>query len=533
MHSFKGFWLIMIAILAGCSTGERPQIKPEKTDYQQTSLYKDVMEVAHYVDQNYDHANLQFFGTSPQGKKLPLLIFSNRNVKTPEEARKLGRPVVLFLGDIHSGEVEGKEALQRIALDMMDGKYHDTINQLTILFAPIYNADGNDMIDKKHRTNQNGPFGGVGTRPNAQGLNLNRDFTKLDTPEAQGLMSNVIAKWDPDMLVDLHTTNGSYHGYHMTYAPPLNPNTDERLIRYQRQQMIPEITKLMSMRGWNTFYYGFYRNHDDPSSGWVTYSHTPRYSTNYYGLRNRMALLSETYAYVNFRDRIRIARDFVMTVMKYCTDHAKEIISLRDSLDADYREFEPGQKAGITFDYADPVPGTILAGTVDTLKRQDVDGLTMQRVDSVREVKTQIYGRFKPTAERTVPYAYALDNRAGRYDTVVTRLQQHGIALYKAGLNDPVDVKRFEPEKVGVARTYEHHDMVQVEGSFEDTKLSLRDWIIIPTNNSNRNLIFYLMEPESDDGLVKWNFFDAALRSGDPFPVVKIMEERDLQWSAI
>ena len=126
------------------------------------------------------------------------------------------------MANIHAGEVEGKEAMQHFARRIVLGDLRPLLDKLIILIAPIYNADGNEKINVMNRTAQNGPLGGVGVRENSKGLDLNRDYMKLDSPEAQSLV-RLFNRWDPHLTVDLHTTNGSYHGYHLTYSIPLNP----------------------------------------------------------------------------------------------------------------------------------------------------------------------------------------------------------------------------------------------------------------------------------------------------------------------
>ena len=113
-----------------------------------------------------------------------------------------------------------------------------------ILIAPDYNADGNEKVNVMNRTAQNGPVGGVGTRENGKGFDLNRDYMKLDSAEARSLIG-LFNKWDPHVIVDLHTTNGSYHAYHLTYSPTLNPNADARLIEFSARRCCAPIRQAM------------------------------------------------------------------------------------------------------------------------------------------------------------------------------------------------------------------------------------------------------------------------------------------------
>ena len=125
---------------------------------------------------------------------------------------------------------------------MINGDLRPLLDKLVVLIAPDYNADGNEKIALTNRTAQNGPVAGVGTRENTNGLDLNRDYMKLDSAEAKALV-RMLARWDPHLTIDLHTTNGSYHGYHLTYSPSLNPNTDSRLIAFERDKLLPAVTQ--------------------------------------------------------------------------------------------------------------------------------------------------------------------------------------------------------------------------------------------------------------------------------------------------
>ncbi|MDZ7772384.1 MAG: M14 family metallopeptidase [Balneolaceae bacterium] len=512
----------VIGMAAGCSAPEPPELVPEATDFTETSRYDDVMEVVDYARQHADNMHYEVFAQSEQGRDLPLLVFSDRVVSSPQQARDLSRPVVFIVANIHSGEVEGKEALLRLILELTAGEHTEWLGKVTLALAPIYNADGNEMIDREHRTNQWGPSGGVGTRPNAEGLNLNRDFTKLDTSEGQGLVQNVLATWDPMLFMDLHTTNGSPHGYHLTYAEPLNPNTDPMIREFMRGRMLPEIRSDMQEKGWQVFDYGnFYRG---PEQGWFTYSHMPRYSSNYHGLRNRLGLLSETYAYVDYESRIDVVEDFVKETVAFMSENAVEIQAMKQVLDANYTEHADSLEAGISFDYTQvPAEFPVLIADLDTMRHDDLERNTYMRMGIADTVSSLLYNEFRATESRSIPFAYALDNRSGDYDHVVENLRMHGITTVSTSNGDPVPVRRFAAETFQQEEdAYEGHRLVTVEGAFRDEEVALDDWVIIPTNNSNRQLIFYLLEPESDDGYVKWGLFNQALESGDSFPVVKV-----------
>ena len=120
-----------------------------------------------------------------------------------------GKLRVHIQGNIHAGEVEGKESAQILLREFALGQHKDWLQSMVFLITPIFNADGNEKFALNNRQRQNGPINGMGTRPNAQGLNINRDFMKLDTPEGKAFVK-LWVDYDPQVGFDLHTSDGSY-----------------------------------------------------------------------------------------------------------------------------------------------------------------------------------------------------------------------------------------------------------------------------------------------------------------------------------
>src|SRR5262245_60842108 len=176
-------------------------------------------------------------GTSGEGRAMPLLILADPPVATPEQAAARGRPVVLALGNIHGGEVDGKEALLMLARDLAAARDHTLLKDLVILIAPVVNPDGAEKLNKANRPTPNGPADGVGVRTNAAGFDLNRDYIKLETPEVRAIVRG-INQWNPALVIDTHTTNGSFHQYLITYDGPRNPTTDPALVKAVRDVLL-------------------------------------------------------------------------------------------------------------------------------------------------------------------------------------------------------------------------------------------------------------------------------------------------------
>ncbi len=149
---------------------------------------------------------------------------------------------------------------------------------------------------------------------------------KLESPELQGLVMNVLQRWDPFLLVDCHTTNGSYHEEIVTYSWPLNPNGDSSIINYMRDKMLPAIQQTLEKK-YKTLSipYGDPVDFKEMDKGWQTFSHLPRYLTNYIGLRNRLSILDENYAYAPFKDRVIACYNFLRAILDETYIRAEEI----------------------------------------------------------------------------------------------------------------------------------------------------------------------------------------------------------------
>src|SRR5262249_12454633 len=177
------------------------QTVAEKTDYNATSRHADVVAFCEELGKKSAIVRQTSIGKSGEGRDLPMLILADPPIRTPEEAVRSKKLVVLAFANIHAGEVDGKEAALMLARDIATGDDKVLLKELVILIVPILNADGNEKIDKANRTSQNGPPEGVGIRANAAGYDLNRDFVQLETPEVPAL-AKTITRWDPAAIVD-------------------------------------------------------------------------------------------------------------------------------------------------------------------------------------------------------------------------------------------------------------------------------------------------------------------------------------------
>ena len=311
-----------------------PRTRAERSDYRETSRHADVVAFLDSLQSLGAPIRVGVMGRSAEGRDIPYVIASRPLVSGPQEARRLGRPVVYVQGNIHAGEVEGKEALQMLLRDLAFAPAPNALDSVVLIAVPIYNADGNERLapQRVNREEQNGPEL-VGERANWMKLDLNRDYVKAEAPETRAALAFFDA-WDPDLFIDLHTTDGSFHGYALTYAPSLNPAAP--LGGYTRDSVLPELRRRMRERHrFETFDYGNFSldygtdvGADTVKQGWYSYDHRPRFGTNYYGLRGRIAILSEAFSHDPFERRVASTYAFVSEILSWAGERGTRLVAL-------------------------------------------------------------------------------------------------------------------------------------------------------------------------------------------------------------
>jgi murein tripeptide amidase MpaA len=510
--------------------------RAESSKFEETSRYNDVMLFLQQLQRRSELARFTYFGISQDGRKLPLLILSNPPVSSPQEAKNNGKPIILILANIHAGEVEGKEASQQLARRLLLGDLKPLLSKLTVLIAPIYNVDGNEKISTNNRPEQYGPISGVGTRENSQKFDLNRDYMKLEAPESQSLVK-LLNKWDPHITVDLHTTNGSYHAYHVTYSSPLNPNSDQKIFEYHRNQMLPAIgAAIRKKHDFRSYFYGNFTGFSNrPKQGeettWEAFTHQPRIGQNYVGIRNRISILSEAYSYLPFQRRVEVTERFVEEILHYSATNADTILKLTRSADeATVKQFDGDNPVefGVNFKpIALPEKVEILVGDVEK-KFNQKSGKEMKVMieDKVTPMKMLEYALFSPTRSVKAPRAYLFP----KDNLLVQKCLQHGIIVEELLTDTTIEVDEFTTEKIERStRIFQGHIESNVTGKYKTINKSFPTGsILIRTNQPLGRLVCYLLEPESTDGLITWNFLESHLEIGKSLPIYKVMKRQNL-----
>ncbi len=475
----------------------------ERSDFTETSNYSDVLN---FVDQcaATEHVTRIDFGKSVEGRAMVGTLIANPpfSMETAEAGPNPDpRLRILLLGNIHSGECAGKEALLAMLRELALNPNHPWLSDCVILIAPNYNVDANERVGLNQRPGQVGPSKGMGQRENAMQLDLNRDFVKLESPEARSLVK-LIDDFNPHLFIDCHTTNGSRHQYLLTYDIPHNPTSPQVIRDYLRNNMMPQVTQKLEDKDILTFYYG---NFSRDNSRWSTYGHEPRYSTEYVGLRGRLGILSEAYSYATYEDRIKATDAFVKECVEHVRDHADDV---KDLLDL-------------------PVPKTEELVHLDSQMAAFPDKYVIRGYEGEqkKDYEVTFFGDYRPTTTVTMPTAYAFP---AEMSFLAERLRMHGIEIEQladAAAADPsIKGRAYKISAIDRSpRPFQKHNMVRLEvaADLEDVDIPGGSFIV-STRQPLGRLVSYVLEPETNEGFVTWNFLDPWLSVGDDYPIYRI-----------
>lgn len=479
-----------LALLAALAVPALAHAQPlqtvaEKSGYKATSRGADVVSFCEAVAKRGPAAKLDYFGTSHEGRKLPFLVVADPPVATPEAAKRSGKAVVLAFANIHAGEVDGKEALLAIARDLTDQKEAPLLKDLVILLVPNLNADGNEKIDPKNRLGDNGPIDGAGTRANAQGLDLNRDFVKLESPEIRALVK-LVNEWDPLVVIDCHTTNGSKHRFKLTYDGP-RYTSDSDLAKWADGTLFPEVTK--KVKGATGFDIAPYGNFSKDRTKWETYPAAPRYSIQYFALCGRLGILSESYSYATFKERIDATRAFVTACLEVVARKRKDVAKLVRP--------EPARRVAVrtkTDAFAEKI-------AVLGFEEVEQDGKRVA-TDKHKDYQLDYVGRVAPVEFAELPYAYLIPPE---HTAALETLQRHGVVVDELREDVDLDTERLLVTSVETTGQPKSATVTSVVGRWDrETRRVPAGTVVVKTGQPLGALAAYLLEPRSEDGLTAW-----------------------------
>jgi hypothetical protein len=317
------------------------------------------------------------------------------------------------------------------------------------------------------------------------------------------------------VFVDLHTTNGSYHGYALTYAPGLNPNASPAN-DFVRERLLPSVRAGMAeRRGRAIFPYGNFRSQhpDSLAQGWETYDARPRFGSNWIGLRGRMAVLSEAYSNDDFRTRVASTYGFVRELLHAVAGARATVLAL-DSLPP------PRPDSVAVRSVLGPPTRQPGIAEITAPAGEAHDGYARRRRTGIyRTIEMPVYDRFVALRLEAIPESYLIPRR---FSSGVELLRRQGITVEPLRGPVPEPLEAVVVDSVVRDPLFEGHHPVRVEGRWSAGAAGAAGgWFRVSTVQPLGRLAAYLLEPASEDGVVTWNLMDAGLAVGRPYPILR------------
>lgn len=482
----------------------------EKSGCTETPRYDETIKYCRLLEKSSHYIKYTTFGTSPQGRELPLLILDTKKNFTRDKIKKSGNLVLLVQACIHSGECEGKDAGLMLMRDLVTGKLDKTLTEdITILFIPIFSVDAHERFGPYNRINQNGPKE-MGWRTTAQNLNLNRDYMKADAPEMQAWL-RLFADWLPDFFIDCHTTDGADYQYTLTYGLESGGNLDSALTVWQSEKYLAPVKELMAKSGFPIFTYIFFRDWHDPRSGITSWASPPMLSQGYTALLNRPGLLIETHMLKPYKPRVESTYQMLLHTIEILAKEKNELQSLIAKAD-DYSGSGQFRKAPYPLNfnnlYKDSTIVDFLGIDYEVTKSDLTGGEWIQYNGKPKVFRIPVFNKLTPANFAELPEAYIIP---AEYGFLADRMAIHGIEFIK--LKEPVKIKvssyKFRNVQFRQAPNEGRHmlasfDLDKIE---EEREFSAGSYVI-DMNQRTAKVIAHLLEPKAYCSFLNWGFMN-------------------------
>ncbi|WP_266202525.1 M14 family metallopeptidase [Pontibacter kalidii] len=510
--------LLLAALL---STGAPDKDKPNlKTPYEQgsgnqTATYDEAIAWYQKLDEAYDEVKMLPYGATDVGQPLHLVIVSTDKDFDPASIKQKNKRVLLIQNGIHPGEPEGIDATMMLARDYLQNKkLRKQLDNVVLAIIPVYNIGGALNRNSHTRTNQNGPEE-YGFRGNARNLDLNRDYIKTDSRNAQ-TFQQIFREWDPDVFMDNHTSNGADYQHVMTLIATQHNKLNPTLAKYLSGKMVPTLYEGMKQ---DKFPMVPYMNTVDetPDKGIIGFMESPRYATGYTALYNTIGFVPETHMLKPFNQRVQATYKLMENMIETVHRDADEIGKLRQQAKQQtltQKQFPLNWRLDTT-----KVAQIPFLGYEAKYKPSEVSGLERLYYDrkSPYSKKINYYDEFVPTVTVEKPVAYVIPQA---WREVIERLKLNNVQMQQLKRDTilTLDTYYITDYKTG-QRPYEGHYLhsdVKVETKRMPRQYFKGDYVVYLNQEANRFLV-EVLEPQAVDSYFNWNFFDSILMQKEYF----------------
>lgn len=508
------FYLLSLGFSAPVFAQNGPGKTPFELDNKQTATYEQCIQFYQSLTDISPMIKFMEAGATDSGKPLHFFIFSKSGEFDPVKLREQGKRIIFINNGIHPGEPEGIDATMMLLRDyLQSNEKMEMLENVVLVGIPIYNVGGALNRNSHSRTNQNGPAS-YGFRGNAKNLDLNRDFIKCDSRNAQSF-NQLFAAWQPDVLVDNHTSNGADYQYTLTLLATQKDKLETPLADYLTNGILPKLYENMKKRGWEMCPYVNAR--ETPDEGIYGFLDLPRFATGYAALHQTLGFTVETHMLKPFPDRVWATYHFMDALIALVHKDAKSIALTREKAKLAARNKQKFDLAW-TVD-KDKEDKFLFKGYEAKYKPSEVSGLQRLYYDRQAPYEKEIpfWNTFKPSLTVEKPVAYIIPQA---YEAVAERLRWNGAEVKRLAKDALLEcafytIKNYETAKNAYEGHY-LHSKVEVEKTTKTRQFYAGDYVVFADQPINRYIVETL-EPQAPDSYFAWNFFDGILMQKEYF----------------
>jgi len=509
------------------ANSNNPWITPsEKSGFVTTPDYNETMNWFKNLATASPLLTMVSIGKSVEGRDVFMIIASAEKNVTAASIKTSEKPVFLAQAGIHSGEIDGKDAGMMLLRDIAFGTKKSLLDKVNFLFIPILSVDAHERSSEYNRPNQRGPEK-QGWRTNAQNLNLNRDYAKLDTKEIRAVVQ-VMNEFNPTFYMDIHVTDGADYQYDITFGGVGIQGISTGIEEWLETVYKPAADKDLTASGHIPGQLLFALNDIDFSRGNVVIAGGPRFSDSYGILRHMPSLLVENHSLKPYKQRVLGTYVLLESTLKLLATQGQTLKEITE-IDKGKRTEKvamawkvPQMKNAVNFDKVSelktteapsPLPDSLhfLGIASKMVKSQVTNSDYVEWLGKPVTMTIVNYKGTEPTDFIKRPKGYWIPASC---DDVIDRLKIHGIKMNIISQPQEVTVEMYRIENAKFEN--EAHETLPFEGHIQvsgTTKTEIRKQffptgsVYISTDQPLGDLAITLLEPISKDSFFSWGFF--------------------------
>ena len=486
-----------------------------------TPTYPELIRIYQKWDREHTEIELYQMGESDTEFPIYLVILNGTgdSLLTFQKAKE--NTTVLINNAIHAGEPDGVNAcLLWIEEWIKNGKKIKDLPVVAII--PAYNVGGMMNRSSSSRANQDGPEE-YGFRGNAQNLDLNRDFIKMDSKNIW-TFARIYHALGPDVFVDTHVSNGADYQYTITLIHSMKERMAPNLYNLFKEKYLPNLTETLKKEGWDWSPYVETRG-ETPESGIEAFNDLPRYAQGYGTLFNALSITVETHMLKPFPQRVQATKDYLNFLFSWSKENAVEIEGARKQT-----KLENEQTSGLfRFNYqlTEKKDSILFKGYEFGYKPSEISGKNRLFYDRSKPYTKYIpwYQTYQAHDSVRIPKGYIVSAEA---TALIERLYANGIRfvqMNKSGAQKVHTIRILDFESG--AKPYEGHYLHRKVKSMENEEEVLipAGSIWVPCDQDNRNFILSVLEPRCEDSYFSWNLMDSYIQEKEYFSAYVFEDE--------